>query len=218
MPTTFTLPPRNLGTTETTPALTFTHANPLDPDFARLIAPGASVVAWAGWFDPEGDPASGHFPSDHRLWTTGLESLRQSIARLDPILQERESHLWLRPALGLVLSDPHSVSALLKEPPSDRVRILVDPVAMLTPEMAKHAEDHLPRMLGKLGNLEACSAIVLSGGKPSRDDRMSHVPLGTDQPFDRALLANWRDSAFAERDVFVLTQACRALIEGAKIA
>lgn len=218
MPTSRILPLRNLGPTEPAPSLTFTHVNPLEPEFAQEITPGASLVAWAGWFDPEGDPASGRFPSDHRLWTTGLESLRQSIARLDPILREHEATLWLRPALGLVLSDPHSIAALLKEPPSERVRIIVDPVAMLTPEMARHAEDHLPRMLDKLGNFEACSAIVVTGAEPVPDERMTHVPLVADRPFDRHLLAVWRDSAFAKRHAIVLTEPCRALIESTNIA
>jgi len=218
MPTSRILPLRNLGPTEPVPSLTFTHANPLEPEFAQEITPGASLVAWAGWFDAEGDPASGRFPSDHRLWTTGLESLREATARLDPILREHEATLWLRPALGLVLSDPHSIATMLKEPPSDRVRILVDPVAMLTPEMAKHAEDHLPRMLDKLGNFETCSAIVLAGAGPLSNERMTHVPLDADRAFDRHLLSVWRESAFAEREVFVLTEACRSLIGAAKIA
>lgn len=218
MPTSRRLPLRNLGLTDSAPGYFFTHANPLGPEFIHAIETDAAVVAWAGWFDPEGDPANGNFPSDHRLWTTGLESLRQAITRLDPILQERESQLWLRPALGLVLSDPHSIAALLKEPPSARIRILVDPVAMLTPEMARHAEDHLPRMLDKLGNYEACSAIALTGGKPMSEQRMTHVPLDADRSLDRVLLATWLDSAFAERDVFVLSEACGALIGASKIA
>ena len=218
MPTSRILPLRNLGPTDSAPGFNFTHANPLETEFAQEITPGASLVAWAGWFDPEGDPASGQFPSDHRLWTAGLESLRQVIARLDPILRERDATLWLRPALGLVLSDPHSIAALLKEPPRELIRVLVDPVAMLTPEMARHAEDHLPRMLDKLGNLDACSAIVLTGGEQASEERLSHVPLNTDRQLDRVLLACWRDSAFAERHAFVLTEPCRALIESTNIA
>ncbi|MCA9273915.1 MAG: hypothetical protein KDA31_12825 [Phycisphaerales bacterium] len=209
---------RNLGTSQGEPRFTFTHANPLAPDFASAIEPNTHTVAWAGWFDEGADPAEANFPSDHRLWTTGLDELRQSLASLTPVLVERDAYLSLRPACGLVLSDPHSASALLKEPPSDRLRILVDPVAMLTPEMASHAEDHLPRMLDKLGNSEACTGIVLAGGEAVSEDRMAHRPLDTSRAFDNTLLDSWRDSAFAGRDVFVLTEACRDLIERVRIA
>ncbi len=222
MPTPLTLPPRNLGVLKGTPSgapsYAFTHANPLDPEFAQGIARDTSLVAWAGWFDADANPERGSFPSDHRLWTTGLDALRGAIARLDPVLREREALFYVRPALGLVLSDPHSVAALLKEPPSERLRVLVDPVAMLTPEMASHAEEHLSRMFDKLGHFEACSAIVLAGYKGTSDDRVGHQTLTGEQPFVRTLLKIWRESAFAEREVFVLTDDCRALIEAARIA
>mgnify|MGYP003638210412 FL=1 len=215
---TFLLPTRNLGTTQGDTPFHFTHQNPLAPDFASAIVPNAHTAAWAGWFDEEADPARGLFPSDHRLWTTGLESLRESLDSLDAILSERDAYLSLRPACGLVLSDPHSVAALLNESPSGRLRILADPVAMLTPEMAAHAEDHLPRMLDKLGNFETTSAIVLSGYEAASEDRLTHRPLGENESFDRMLIEAWQQSAFTERDVVVLSDACIALIERARIA
>jgi len=215
---TFILPTRNLGTTQGDTPYHFTHQNPLAPDFASAIVPSAHTTAWAGWLDEAADPARGLFPSDHRLWTTGLESLRQSLASFDAVLSERDAYLSLRPACGLVLSDPHSVAALLNESPSGRLHILVDPVAMLTPEMAAHAEVHLPRMLDKLGNFEAVSAIVLSGYEPTSDDRLTHRPLAENESFDRVLIEAWQQSAFAQRDVVVLSDACKALIERARIA
>lgn len=206
------LPERNLGRSPGEPAHRFTHANPLAASLVQEIESGHRIVAWAGWFDGEGDPASGQFPSDHRLWAEGLTALRAAIASLGPVLAERDAMLMLRPACGLVLSDPHSVAALLKDPPSDRLRILVDPVAMLTPGMAERAEDHLPRMLDKLGASEACAAIVLAGAEPGETDRHRHRPLDPARTFDRALLAAWRGSAFVDRDVFVLTRACAGAI------
>lgn len=215
---TFLLPTRNLGTTQGDSPYHFTHLNPLEPDFASAIEPSAHTAAWAGWFDEKADSARGLFPSDHRLWTTGLESLRESFASLDAVLSERDAYLSLRPACGLVLSDPHSVAALLNESPSSRLRILVDPVAMLTPEMAAHAEDHLPRMLDKLGNFETASAIILSGYGSASNDRLTHRPLSENESFDRMLIEAWQQSAFAEREVLILSDACKALIEQARIA
>lgn len=209
------LPVRNLGRSHGEPSRLFTHANPLVSSFLNEIEPGVSLVAWAGWFDESGDPASGQFPSDHRLWAEGLTALRAALSALCPVLAEREAVLMLRPACGLVLSDPHSVAALLKAPPSDRLRILVDPVAMLTPGMAERAEDHLPRMLDKLGAFEACSGIVLAGIEPAGEDRHRHRPLDPSRAFDRALLAAWRDSAFVGREAFVPTRACADVIEAA---
>lgn len=218
MPSTHLLPTRNLGTPEGEPPFNFTHANPLTPDFTSAIEPGSHSIAWAGWFDNAADPAEANFPSDHRLWTTGLDDLRKALASLDAVLTERDAYLSLRPSCGLVLSDPHSIAALLKEPPSDRLRILVDPVAMLTPEMASHAEDHLPRMLDKLGSFEACTGIVLAGGEPTSEDRMAHRPFDTSHAFDSVLLESWSRSVFVDRDMFVLTEDCRALIERVRIA
>lgn len=216
MPTTQILPERNLGHSLGAPAHTLVCANPLDPSFSAAITPSARFIAWAGWLDPSGDPAAGIFPSDHRLWNEGLSRLRDTLASLAMTLAERGAILILRPACGLVLSDPHSVAALLKDPPTDRLRILVDPAAMLTPGMAEHAEDHLPRVLDKLGAFEACSGIVLAGGVPADADRLAHRPLDPARAFDRALLAAWRGSAFAERDTFVLTQACAGVLESAR--
>lgn len=218
MPTIRTLPPRNIGTVPGGPVMRFTHANPLGAEFEREIAPATTVVAWAGWFDPEGDAGRGLFPSDHRLWTQGLSALRGAVERIGPVLEASESVLMLRPACGLVLSDPHSVAAFLGEAPAGRVRILVDPVAMLTPAMASHAEDHIPRMLEKLGRFEACAGIVLAGGEAASADRVTHRPLDARRAIDAALLGAYRRSVFAERGVFVLTEACRALIEGGVLA
>lgn len=215
MPTLRTLPPRNLGTIPGTPAYTFTHTNPLDPGIETEIAPHTALVAWAGWLDASAEPVLGLFPSDHRLWTQGLRALRESLTYLDPILRDHGADLYLRPACDLVLSDPHSIAALLKDPPSDRLRILVDPIAMLTATMAPNADDHIPRMLDKLGHFEACAAIVLAGATPTQDDRLTHLPLDPSRTIDSALLRAWRQSAFADREVFVPTEACRQPIEQA---
>ncbi len=210
MPDTQIIPSRNLG--RSGDASTCTHENPLEQGFAGSIEPDSTLIAWAGWYDRAAEPALGVFPSDFRLWNEGLDLLRERIDTLAPVLEERNARLLLRPALGLVLSDPHSIWALLEKLPACPIGVLVDPVAMLTPEMMDHAEDHLPRMFDKLGNLERCEAVVLSGANVHSDERLTHQPLDWSRPFDQTLISCWRESAFAQRGVYLLSDACRSQI------
>jgi len=205
------IPSRNLGLIESSRS-TLSHANPLEQGFEAGLEKDTTHIAWAGWFDEAADPASGVFPSDFRLWNEGLDLLRHRLEHIAPVLEEQNAKLLLRPGLGLVLSDPHSVAALIDKLGSDRVQILVDPVAMLTPEMAVHAEDHLPRLFHKLGTFAACTGVVLAGTKQVSDDRHTHQPIDWAEPFDQALISYWRDSVFAERDVYLTSEACVAHI------
>lgn len=205
------IPTRNLGRFGTS-NITHLHQNPLEQGFGGAVDPNVTAIAWAGWFDASADPAQGLFPSDFRLWNQGLEQLRQSIDALDPILADTGSRLLLRPALGLVLSDPHSIAAFFEKRPEGPVGVLVDPVAMMTPEMMEHAQDHLPRMLDKLGNLEQCEGLLLSGAYIQTDERLTHCPLDWSRPFDQTLLSCWRASPFVERGVYLMSDACRTHI------
>ncbi|GAB5495921.1 MAG: hypothetical protein Phyf2KO_10010 [Phycisphaerales bacterium] len=210
MPDTQIIPTRNLGRSED--GCTYLHTNPLDQGFGDSVEPDSTLIAWAGWYDQAADPALGVFPSDHRLWNEGLDLLRQQIDALGPVLEEQNARLLLRPALGLVLSDPHSIWALFEKLPDGPSGVLVDPVAMLTPEMMEHAEDHLPRMFDKLGNLERCEAVILSGAAVHNDERLTHCPLDWSRPFDQTLLSCWRESVFAQRGVYLMSDACLSQI------
>lgn len=205
------IPTRNLGLAPAGQD-TLTHENPLEQGFASALKPESSLIAWAGWFDDAADPATGVFQSDFRLWNEGLELLRTNVEAMLPVLDDLDARLKLRPGLGLVLSDPHSVTAFIEKLGSPRVEILVDPVAMLTPEMAEHAEDHLPRLFHKLGVLGACTGVVLAGTERVSDDRHTHRPIDWSQPFDQTLISCWRDSVFAGREVYLTSEACRAHI------
>lgn len=204
------IPTRNLG--RTGEACAYTHKNLLEQGVVDSVEHDSALIAWAGWYDQTADPALGVFASDFRLWNEGIDLLRQQIDALGPVLEEKNARLLLRPALGLVLSDPHSIWALFEKLPKSPIGVLVDPVAMLTPEMMDHAEDHLPRMFDKLGNLERCEAVVLSGAKIHSDERVTHQPLDWSRPFDQALISCWRESAFAQRGVYLLSDACRSQI------
>jgi hypothetical protein len=205
------IPSRNLGLIPETNS-TLTHANPLKQGFMEGVEADSTLVAWAGWFDEAADAEAGVFQSDFRLWNEGLGLLKQSLDEVVPALNELKTRLMLRPGLGLVLSDPHSVAALLDKLGSDRIEILVDPVAMLTPEMASDAGDHLPRFFHKLGSLDACTGVVLAGSAQVSDDRQTHRPIDWAKTFDQTLISCWRDSAFADRDVYLTNEACRAHI------
>lgn len=211
MPEPKIIPTRNLGLIPAS-RCSFIHANPLEQGFVDGIEADTTLVVWAGWFDEAADASAGVFPSDFRLWNEGLDQLRARLDEVIPVLAERNARLMLRPGLGLVLSDPHSVTALIEKLGSDRVEILVDPVAMLTPAMAADAADHLPRLFHKLGVLDACTGVVLSGAARVSDERQTHCPIDWSRPFDQSLIACWRESVFADRDVYLTNEACRAHI------
>lgn len=180
--------------------------NPLTDDLDEAPEPGADLVLWAGWLDESGDPASGRFEADHRLWNAGAD-LAEKLRALVLTLERKDARVLLRPALGCALSDPHSASACLEAVGSERVGLFVDPVAMLTPEMHAHADDHLPRMLDKAGKLSGAWGCVLSGASVS-EGRVRHEPIDWDRPFDRALRSAWRESELAGRDIWIICEAC----------
>jgi hypothetical protein len=65
----------------------------------------------------------------------------------------------------------------LRKREAQGVRLLLDPVGMLTGAMVKDAADHLERILGALGGSEVLAGVVVSGAVAAGEE-VSHAPLG----------------------------------------
>lgn len=149
------------------------HANPLDVGFE--FAGAQRVVAWTGWFGEGADAAAGRFPRDFRTWTPGAwKSLRERIDEAAAKLAAG-GELLLRPHARHVISDPQACIMLVKDLPPG-VRILLDPVSMLTPAMLGSAEDHLARAM-ELAPFAA--AVLISGADLVDDDELRAAREGT---------------------------------------
>ncbi|HED54079.1 MAG TPA: hypothetical protein ENJ00_07745 [Phycisphaerales bacterium] len=203
------LPERNLGALTTAQNQTLgqaIHANPLESGFVENVQPETLTLAWAGWYDDEGDPATGKFPPDRRLWNEGLAELRTQAAGWSPKLAEIGATLLLRPAVGCVLSEAHSCEAFFKDLELPNVGILFDPAALLTPEMYPDVADHLDRFFDSFARMDACFGVVLSGF--DLDSPGSQRPsMDPERPFDRVLIETWRRSPLTERTVAVHNRA-----------
>lgn len=103
------------------------------------------IVCWSGWLG-EADSAEGWFERVPRQW------LPSSRAVWDRVAQSADrARLILRPHARHLLSDGPGCLNYLRG--GEERRLLLDPVAMLEPEMLPDADDHVRRMLVTLGPL-----------------------------------------------------------------
>lgn len=155
-------------------------------------APGRTV-AWSGWMADDADPAQDLFPRDYRTWTPeAWSALAAACDRLGPALTEQGGHLLLRPHARQILSDPQACLSFLKDREGQPFRILVDPAAMLTPDMLPAAEDHLARIFGALATHPAAAAVLLSNVAEGPDDSLRPAPLHQGLIPTDLILAAWR--------------------------
>lgn len=179
-----------------------TTANPAGD--LEAPAPGERLIAWAGWLDDEkADPALGRFEPDFKVWTAeGWNALRVGLAQVAPSLEAAGATLCLRPHAGCVLSDPQSCLNFLRDDQPPGVELLLDPVAMLTPDMLEHAEDHLARAFEAVGDQRLVVGCVLAA--PRLDEgRVVHAPLADFPKLGGFIREAWAASPLAERPVLI---------------
>ncbi|MEL6795355.1 MAG: hypothetical protein AAFO89_00875 [Planctomycetota bacterium] len=180
----------------------FTTDNPAD--LIRAADTSERLVAWAGWLDDsKADPANGRFDPDFNVWSpVGWQALRDGIAAATSSLRTHDATLCLRPHAGCVLSDPQGCLNFLRDESLERVELLLDPVAMLTPLMMDKVEDHLARAFEALGDQPAVVGCVLAAAVEI-DDRVSHAALADHAEFSELMTGLWRASPLANRPVLV---------------
>ncbi|MEM1329342.1 MAG: hypothetical protein AAGG07_02145 [Planctomycetota bacterium] len=135
---------------------------------------GEPVVAWSGWLGEQ--PASGD-----GLWAASPETWGPAGMAAFPLVVEHLTERSrvapiLRPHARHLLCDPQRCLALLNGD-GPRFRLLLDPVAMLTPEMLPQAEDHLVRSVEALGGRAETVGVLLSGAVEVDDPRLSGPEL-----------------------------------------
>ena len=108
--------------------------------------PGEWAIFWSGWLGDE-EPEAGWFERSPGQW---LPSARNTWDRVATAL-DRIPQLALRPHARHLLSDGPGCLNWLRG--GEGRRLLLDPVAMLEPEMLPDADDHVRRLLVTVGPL-----------------------------------------------------------------
>lgn len=180
----------------------FTADNPAE--LIRAADTSERLVAWAGWLDDaKADPARGRFDPDFNAWSpAGWQALRDGIASAGDSLRTHDATLCLRPHAGCVLSDPQGCLNFFRDTPPERVELLLDPVAMLTPAMMDKVEDHLTRAFEALGDQPAVAGCVLAAAVEI-DGRVAHAPLADHAEFADLITGLWTASPLIDRPVLV---------------
>lgn len=173
-------------------------------DLIRAADTNERLIAWAGWLDDsKADPSMGRFDPDFNVWSpAGWQALRDGVAAAADSLRKHDATLCLRPHSGCVLSDPQGCLNFLRDDPPERVEILLDPVAMLTPDMLDKAEDHLGRAFEALGDQARVAGCVLAAAAEA-DGRVVHRPLAEHPGFAALITGLWKSSPLAGRPLLV---------------
>ncbi len=128
-----------------------------------LAAPSeaARTVVWSG--GPEG----GLFDRDLAGWMPRRrDDFGARCAAALEIVKSRGGALDIRPCARHVIGDAQTCLSFLREHEGHQVGVLLDPVALLEPEMLAESRDHLRRMFETLGGV--ATGVLICGADPSR--------------------------------------------------
>ncbi|MEO1584446.1 MAG: hypothetical protein AAFR96_07735 [Planctomycetota bacterium] len=183
----------------------FVSTNPAESFSARTPHAGR-VIAWAGWLDDaKADPEAGTFEPDFQVWTdAGWSALRSELAAGHPHRVEAGGTICLRPHARCVVSDPQSCLTFLRDDPPSSVEILYDPVAMLTPDMLEHVEDHLARAFEAAAEMPADRLAGCVVAAPRLEaGRVVHAALAEFPKLGGFIREAWAASPLASRPLLV---------------
>lgn len=106
---------------------------------------GATVIVWSGTLAGAGE---GLWEADPRTWgPVGRQALDESCKRMLPEIERRGIRLCIRPHARHVLSDGPSINRFANAWGQTPLRVLPDPLGLLTRTMLPRAEEHLERLL-----------------------------------------------------------------------
>lgn len=150
---------------------------------------GTRVVAWSGWLGPEPARLDGlaqtPTPRDPRTWgPAGWSGLQAAVDRVIGAWMGAGT-LLLRPHARHALSDAQRCLTLLRQREGQPIGLVLDPASMLEPSMLPHAEDHLTRMLGALGDHPMVAAVVVANVRTIDGDDGSALAAA---PLDEGLV------------------------------
>jgi hypothetical protein len=150
---------------------TVVAGNPLADGWTLPEQPEAGrLILFSGWLaEPIGQ---GLFSNSFQTWgPTGRAAFRAFIERMSnagALGPPGAGTLCFRPHARHVLADPTTCLSFLRAHEQDeprRFELLLDPVAMLTPDMLADAEDHLVRTFVALGDRADVPALLLSNAE-----------------------------------------------------
>ena len=135
-------------------------------DALRALSATRIVVAHARPSVEDGRPAL--------AWTrASVEGLhaacRRWLGAIDP-----GATLLLWPRADQIVSDIPSAWSLLRTLETERLGLVLDPDAMITPSMREHREDHLRRLAEALGTQPRTAMVIDRGSLPT--DFAPHLP------------------------------------------
>jgi|GEM_PF-1294897 len=146
-----------------------THANALDSatwPHDLPIGSGSMILLRTG-FDSNADDMQ-------PLWLAGPRAQWGAFAQHMQDLCARKGHIpviW--PRLGDVIADAPSLLTFIRNAPA--WRFVVEPIALLTPEMLMHAPEHLLRFADLLFGHHACAGIVIRRAAFDNDPKLLDV-------------------------------------------
>lgn len=233
-----------LGTTTATPPLALLpmwDGNLLQgpPPEDPRATPDQPLVCWSGWIEPElqeaeeeesGAAGLPDFRTQLRTW--GPESWNQMLgacrASQTQAQQNRPAPILLRPHARHVISDAQRCVRFLEAigATAPACGLLLDPAAMLTPDMLPDAAEHLDRMLAGLAAAARAGigagteegrglwGLLLTGLEPGPEGELTPCPVTRGVlPADTLLAAaaGWTEAAGRERVAILAEDAAGQL-------
>jgi len=148
------------------------------------------LACLSGWLPPdrEVDP-DGAIPSSFVTWSkAGWDALAEVFGWLAPQASKAGKRIGIMPHARTVVSDPQACMTFLRAIEDPSVGLVIDPVAMLTPEMLPDAEDHLLRTYEALADHDRVWMFLMTNTRRSPDGRSLRPAPLHDGELDRDML------------------------------
>ncbi len=106
-----------------------------------------------------------------RSWGAGAKArLTARLAQLADRIESAESRLLVVPTWNGVISDIPTTVQFVKERPSERMGLVLEPASMIAPSMLPNVADHLARLYGAAAMLPGVEAVVVSNLRQGEGD------------------------------------------------
>ncbi len=171
------------------------------------------VIVWSGWVEGEHGAMRTWSPDAwKRLLAWGDTAGRWAHAN--------GIRIWLRPHARHIVSDAPRCVAIARELAERPIDIVLDPAAMLTPEMFPLAGEHIARIIASLAGHERVAGIIIANGDHTAgavDGALSLVPPDRGRLDPREIARAVREHWPWEKPIILLGDDVarrRALFEG----
>lgn len=170
----------------------------------RAATSGGRLVTWSGWFAGDEEDETSAAMRTHGQ--DGHRRLSEVVEGSAGVLRGHGVQLCLRPRAEHVLSDAPSCLTFLRSGAGEMVRLVLDPMAMMTASMMPRAEEHVGRVLSALAGHPSVAAVMVANARVA-GGRVVPIGLhrGDDAVMDsRRLIAMVSEHVRPELDWIVL--------------